>query len=423
MSAEAAGELVYPISIADYRPDWGVWEGLREAIYQEYMDLFKGNWTIKRYGQHVVIEGQGPVFDLDSLILGISSKRGQKGMRGEHGEGTKMGWMVFLREGIEFELQSGSRAFWAETVELHGQTCMKVCWRKLKKPVEGARYQLTYEGPMYEDRIVKDEDRIFTDESGRSILSKPGLFVKGIWVQRGHLVENLHWGYNLVDQQLDLSRKMVNAWNARTEVGKIWAQVEDVPLIKKFLEVATEEGERFINLNHVQNITPWREAWKLAYGASAVVETDKTSAREATWRGAETVDVGTANQFVLGAAVGTDRKWIADRTQSETVYINDRALDSGQRRVIRWLRTAVQRHTPAYNVQAATLEYADGRTDRLKKLILIRPEVLELPLVAAEVTAHELDHMINGSTDLTADQTRSVAQLAVELFCRNVPRY
>jgi hypothetical protein len=400
-----------------------MWEGLRESVYQEYMDLFSGAWSITREEGLVVVEGFGRTFDLQSLILGVSDKRGDDTKRGEHGEGTKMGWMVFLRMGVKFDFFSGPYRFWVEPVEVHGKNCMKVLWEEVDEYLEGARYEILYDGELYEDRIAIDADHLFTDEIGRGILDKPGIFVKGIWVQRGRLVSDLEFGYNLIDQKLDLSRKMVNNWEARTEIGQIWAWVKDQPMIEGFFEAVMEnKGERQVFVAPPEFPDTWVAAWKAVNGEKAVIRTNGATAKEAEWRGAEPVDVGSTIGNRLDHVIDTDKKYVADRTQHEQVLIPDRSLDPYQKKVLRWCRRRVDKLYPGYSVHAAQLLYAAGTVDSAKKLILARPDVFDDPVVAAETVAHELDHLINNTIDLSQGQAASVARMVARLFVKDMPR-
>jgi hypothetical protein len=399
-----------------------MWEALRESVYQEYLDLFAGTWSITREEGLVVVEGFGRTFDLQSLILGVSDKRGDDTKRGEHGEGTKMGWMVFLRMGVKFDFFSGPYRFWVEPIDVHGKKCMKVLWEEVDEVLDGARYEILYDGELYEDRIAIDKDYLFTDEDGRGILDKSGIFVKGIWVQKGRLVSDLEFGYNLIDQKLDLSRKMVNDWEARTEIGHIWEWVEDQPMIEGFLEAVIDgKGERHILLAPPEHADTWQAAWKAVTGESAVIRTSASSAKEAEWRGANPVDVGNTIANRLDSVVTTDKQWVADRTQHEHVLIPDRSLSDYQRRVMRWCRNRVDKHYPGYSVHAAQLRYASGTIDAARKLVLARPDVFDDPIVAAETVAHELDHLINNTTDLSQGQAASVARMVVRLFVKDMP--
>lgn len=88
----------------------------RECIYQEFLDLFK-SWKITRQDDLTIIEGCGAHINLRNLLLGGSDKG--ENQRGRFGEGTKLGWLVLLREGVPFFLTSG------EFHGLHvvGRTC------------------------------------------------------------------------------------------------------------------------------------------------------------------------------------------------------------------------------------------------------------------------------------------------------------
>lgn len=93
----------YELSIsADYVPSWGIVEAVRElfqnAIDEETRD--SSNKMVMRYdeGSGVLIIGnKHSELDIKTLLFGNTSKCGQEGMIGQHGEGYKIATTVLLR--------------------------------------------------------------------------------------------------------------------------------------------------------------------------------------------------------------------------------------------------------------------------------------------------------------------------------------
>ena len=137
--------IVYPIT-SDYRAQWTLWDSLRECIYQEFLDLFK-SWTITQENGRTIVEGRGAAINLRNLLLGGSDK--QEGQRGRFGEGTKLGWLVLLRENVPFSLTSGEfHGLHARWTDMFGEQVMEVCWDE-GPYFDGSRYELEYAGELW----------------------------------------------------------------------------------------------------------------------------------------------------------------------------------------------------------------------------------------------------------------------------------
>ena len=143
--------IIYPMT-AGYRRSWTRWDALRECVYQEFLDLFK-SWTITQADGRTVVEGHGAHINLRNLLLGASDK--QEEHRGRFGEGTKLGWLVLLREQIPFTLTSGDvHGLHARWADLYGEQVMEVCWED-GPFFAGSRYELAYTSELWEERVVR----------------------------------------------------------------------------------------------------------------------------------------------------------------------------------------------------------------------------------------------------------------------------
>ena len=143
--------IVYPIT-SDYRAQWGLWDALRECIYQEFLDLFK-SWTITQENGRTIVEGRGAAINLRNLLLGGSDKG--EGQRGRFGEGTKLGWLVLLRENVPFSLTSGEfHGLHARWTDMFGEQVMEVCWDE-GLYFDGSRYQPYPLSPMIDGQPPK----------------------------------------------------------------------------------------------------------------------------------------------------------------------------------------------------------------------------------------------------------------------------
>jgi len=425
--------LIYPISV-NYRPDWGTWEALREGIYQEFLDNFPQGFTLKKTGKkssghssgrHLLVEGRGKVFALKDLILGVTDKRQDPSKRGEHGEGTKIAWLVLTRLGIRFRFYSGDRVYTTRLCQLHGEECLEVTWEEAPF-FDGARYILDYDGPLYEERVLQPDDPriLWHDGKGRRILEQgedPDLFVKGLWVQKGRLYAPLRFGYDLQDPKLDLSRNMVSPWQAETEIGRMWGQVTDPKLLHTFYTAAILDhgkwGEAQISLTLQENSSSaqaHRQVLQELLGAQAVIRTSKEASREAEWRGAEPIEVPYSLKEGLQKIMDTDQKFLEKRSSDSEVLVPIAHLSAQERKLLAWLRGRVQARWPKLQILVCLMEQDNGKAR--ENLILLHPRVLQHPLQALAITAHEVSHIVDGVEDLTSAQIDSVARVASYLY-------
>lgn len=439
--------LVYPMSV-NYRPDWGIWEALREGIYQEFLDNFPEGFEMRRQGKKasshsagrmLIVEGHGKVFTLKDLILGVTDKRDDDSKRGQHGEGTKVAWLVLTRLGIPFEFHSGDWLYSTRKRQLHGEECMQVSWKEAPF-FDGARYILHYDGHLFEERVLLPDDPriVWEDEKGRRILDgaeNPGIFVKNIWVQKALLYQPLSFGYDLQDAKLDLSRNMVNIWEAAQEIGRLWGRVSEPDLLEAFYTITVKDlklrwGERDANLRfpalppkaHSRKrkarealLAAHAQAFKNVLGPKAVVRTSKESAREAEWKGADPIEVPYHLREGLSQVMPTDLKFLEEKNKDSDIYVPVGHLSPREKKILAWLRRKVKARWPKLQVVASLMENKNGKAEG--NLVHLNPHILRGdPLQALATTAHEVSHIVDGVKDLTADQIRSVARVACYLF-------
>lgn len=110
-----ASKYEMPISI-DYVPEWNVVDAVRE-IFQNALDneteTPENVMSVKYEDETLSIGNKTSVLELDSLLLGSSSKRDDERLIGKHGEGYKLAIMVLLREGKTFDvINYGKREKW-----------------------------------------------------------------------------------------------------------------------------------------------------------------------------------------------------------------------------------------------------------------------------------------------------------------------
>ena len=94
----------YELSIsADYVPEWGVTEAVRE-FFQNAIDEQRRDSENSMFfdydpkGQVIRIGNRHSDLDIKTLLFGESTQRGKEEMIGSHGEGSKIATVVLLRK-------------------------------------------------------------------------------------------------------------------------------------------------------------------------------------------------------------------------------------------------------------------------------------------------------------------------------------
>lgn len=339
--------IIYPIT-QGYRKEWNsLWPALRECIYQEYLDLFQ-TWTVEQADGKTVIEGRGAHMALRHLLLGGSDKT--ETQRGQFGEGTKLGWLVFLREGVPFTLTSGEfHGLHARWADLYGEQVMEVCWDE-GPWFDGSRYELAYDGELWQERVVRPGDPrvLFQDEAGRMILAEaePQFYVKGLWIgpAKAYAVP-CAFGYNL---PLDLAedRQIANGWQVQREMGRVWGRASSDALLARFWQAVADgwaEAGATLYPDDVQARDAHKAALRQVFGPRAVVATDAVTQREAEYRGLAPVRLRWGLEDAVKEILGTDREELAALAgQASMVYPKSR-LSAAQRKVLGLLKRLSQR--------------------------------------------------------------------------------
>jgi len=413
--------IVYPIT-SNYRAQWDLWDALRECIYQEFLDLFK-SWKITQENGRTIVEGHGAHINLRNLLLGGSDK--QEGQRGRFGEGTKLGWLVLLRENIFFSLTSGEfHNLHARWTELFGEQVMEVCWDE-GEFFNGSRYELEYAGELWEDRVIRPGDPriLFEDAWGRMILeegAQPQFYVKGLWVGPARPYGGMYcaFGYNFPDLPLAEDRQISDTWEATRRIGRVWASVSDEELLTRFWH-AVEDGraEASANMTSVQIMAPkaHKRAMQQTFGSRVVVATDTDSQREAEYRGLKPVQFDWGLQSAAKEIVGTDREELAAVAGAAFTQFPKSRLSEAQRKILDMLlrlagRAGMTRDVQPYMLPPNVLGQAMG--DKIALDVSVFGDAQK----AIAAWLHEAAHIEHHTDDATAAHVDAVATVAAKVI-------
>jgi len=221
---------------ADYLPDWGAYEGIRELV-QNGIDAEvqnKAAFSVRRRDQTMIIENDGATLPHEALLMGHTTKVGRDDLRGKFGEGLKLGVLALIRAGIKIKIRSGSEV-WVPSIQRSEKFKADVLvfdihsGRKALNRVAIEVIGLSDEDWddmkqcfLFLDKNPKD-DRVKTDYGTLLLDDKytGHLFSQGIFVQKD---PDYMYGYDLVDVEIDRDRKMVQKWDLRWRINRIWNQ-------------------------------------------------------------------------------------------------------------------------------------------------------------------------------------------------------
>jgi hypothetical protein len=216
----------------DYRPTWGMWEGVREVV-QNYLDAedegFAGSINYSKSGVLSVKNGNVTINSAQLGLLGESTKAENDALRGQFGEGIKIGILALIRAGYHVSVRSGSHA-WKAVIEDSKQFGKKVLTFISRKSSYYNGVEVKILG-INEDEWVQMKDNFLplrekyntaNESQYGSILSnesdKGKVFVKGIFVDRD---AGLRYGYDFKNASTDIDRKMVRDWDLRYHAAAV----------------------------------------------------------------------------------------------------------------------------------------------------------------------------------------------------------
>jgi hypothetical protein len=402
-----------------YLPKWGEWEGIRELV-QNGIDAeteHKAPLKIDHCGQNLRLENEGCTLPFKALLLGHTSKLGRSDMRGQFGEGLKLGILALVRKGISVKIRNGSEV-WTPTIEHSEQFdepvltfdvqggrkfkdrvlveigCSKEAWRSMRE-----RF-------LFVRRPKKAE--VVECEDGRLLLGKEYkgcVFANGIFIQR---TPELSYGYDLKRAELDRDRKMIAWWNLRYYTQKILLEaVSKTPSLQKtFYTMLEEQPEEVSGMEHCELLGD-EAAQSVAaqflskYGADAVPVRNIAESADIEHLGKKGIVVNTALGAVLAKTIG-DLETVKEELRKEVTRtyswheLTDTERDNLTSGIA--LIDAVEAFSLSEVIvtdfRSADLQgqYSDGTVLIAKKHLVNRRQTLE-------ILVHEVAHRRGGDGD------------------------
>lgn len=193
---------------ADYLPDWGITQALRE-VYQNFIDYGEYSEEVVTNGDMVIVKltnGWQPE-SLEYLRIGNTRKSSPNAI-GHHGEGLKMAFLILLREKYSISILTNKYSIYPEW---YTDTEIGECF-SLGYEVHDM-YEIPYtleftcsidDFTNFHDNLITDDDIIFSHPYGDIVSKEAGnIYSGGLFVAK---VNNVSKAYNIKPEHLPLDR-------------------------------------------------------------------------------------------------------------------------------------------------------------------------------------------------------------------------
>lgn len=211
----------------DYLKNWGLQEGLRE-IYQNFIDFgtFKQKFIKLDNGlTRVILSNHYEPADFEFLQIGKSIKNGNKLAIGQHGEGMKMAFLVFLRLELPLRVLTNHQEITAIWTNQHpiGE-CLSLNIKKFPTIDKFAvQFDIKSEDfDKFNENLIKPKDILFdAGYHGQKVNKLAGNLYSGrLFICN---LNNLKGSYNLSPEvlKLDRDRRVPGSFEVTWHTSKI----------------------------------------------------------------------------------------------------------------------------------------------------------------------------------------------------------
>jgi len=222
---------VLPIK-STYVSNWGIWECVRELIQnaKDEEDENDHKMTVTHKSGWLHIENEGADLQVNALLIGETSKAGNRKLRGEHGEGLDLAFLAGVRDEYDIRVETKTES-WTPKLEyikaFNSARCLVVTTRKLKNERTGVRVSVRIDRKNWLDLkkrflFLDPPSEIMETDSGSLIMDedrKGDIFVKGIYVMKAH--KAFGFGFDLNNVRLDRDRQMIGAFDLQWALAHI----------------------------------------------------------------------------------------------------------------------------------------------------------------------------------------------------------
>jgi len=425
-----------PLTVKSDYVNWTIWQAIRELLQnaKDAQDAEGADMEVDYYprSNRLEIINRGVTIDRSRLILGSTSKRGDSSQRGEFGEGFKLAFATLCRLDREVTMDVGKER-WRPTIgqsdDFDGEEVIIINTRKLQKERDHIRVEIDPVTPKEWDTIRRRTaflgDALETIETtaGHIIKDEPGkVFQKGLYVDT---VDNMKWGYDLPDVDIDRDRSMVREYDVRMDVREIIDRAYRNDQLEASTIYAILKEDTHFEASALSRHTSYgddplsegvAESFQDDHGPDAVPVTTTSESKEAEHYGLKGIPVSRPLNNILQ---NTDSGF-KDQVNDRQVVIEKRysAMDlptdcySGLQSCIKRIRAIDGVPNFAWSV----VDFADPQIEGEAREghVLLSRSIIDDPARRLATLAHEVAHL-DGAHDFTVAHRNATEMLLARL--------
>ena len=269
----------YELTISTkYVPDWTYIQAIRE-LFQNALDneiknkANKMEFDYNSDSEVLRISNKTSVLEIDSLLLGNSTKANDKDTIGQHGEGYKIAFMVLLREGKKIKVYNyGKKEIWeAKLVKSrrYNNNLVPVVivekeafWKQV--PDNDLIIEITGINPEEYEAIresnlnlQEDVDYYEVEGMGKILLDKSQrgrVYICGLYICSKN---ELRYGYSFNPSivELDRDRRLIDTFNIAWETSLMWKKAFENNFMRD--EILQMMNEDATDIHYMESRVMW----------------------------------------------------------------------------------------------------------------------------------------------------------------------
>lgn len=406
-------EWTYPMTI-NYRKNWSEWEAIREIV-QNMMDS-DSNFSIKQTPQGLLLKDNGRGIKKKHLLLGVSEKSTEA--RGQFGEGLKLALVVLKRLGYDIEIKSRNLAIFVSTATIEEETCLKLILDEAPNNITGTQILIKgYNGDTYKEHFINGNKQIIYSCKHGQIINEgeSKLYVKDIFVCK---LQGAIYSYNLKNIKLSEDRNIPSEYSVQHGLGLLYSTLKGkhLHLAIRFLQgVKNDTYEAKVVLPYsLEQQKVWKDAFRQVFGSSAVLKTTERWNREATWVGANPVQVPLEIAKAFLNFIPTDKEFAHKHQSQLRQRVRQKTLPKNEKSNLKVLKKIASEISPSTKV------YVYNQTDPAcydhnKDIIIINQTELHDLRKCIGYLVHELAHS-KGAADMTAEMIHKIGSVSGDII-------
>lgn len=305
-----------------YCGSWGFFEGVREFLQNakdadEY-DNLPMSVEHKARAETLVITTKNICIEASTLLLLGKTSKGDGNQRGKFGEGFALGCLALVRAGHPVTIYNGHEVWRPEITKaddgpFSGNDLLVMNTRKLqgyrpnftveiqnvsKDVWEATKKMFLFLAPPEEATLVKvPEGTVIMDPAYKGLI-----YSRGIYVMQH---EDLEFGYDLMNADLDRDRRMIEEWNLKYKLSQVWEEAlraDPDKMALRVYQMAKDNKTEVQSLHYrvdANLVRSLQNEFEKEHGTDTVPVSTISEARELDGLGAKTAMVtGTLQQLL-----------------------------------------------------------------------------------------------------------------------------